>query len=300
MKVNLVEAPHAKYPSIVDRNFFVLTQEFWLSAKIFGEQQTTHHKFSISRLAYPQYIVKLHVARKCGYYAWNVVFPLFFITLCGFGSMLVDSSHESHISEALSMTFTMLLTSVAFKFIISEKLPAVNYLSWVDIYTLGCFVVLVATAAFNVYCNLESLSLDEQKYYFYYSCGAWTGLHAFGAITIFFFNAFNFACEDEWRWWCNDSPDAAFDSPADAKLKQMGKRNSTEHSSAWVFRLAAIIRRLRCQSTIGRALAAPHSQPTARSGLLHADANASSGHEDAIELPAIYSGKQGAGGKGAV
>eukprot|EP00937_MAST-01D_sp_MAST-1D-sp2_P004712 g4712.t1 len=138
-------------PSLVLRHLCAIQHEFFISSKVGSSDRSSDGRFSMSGNSYPERVFTLHVARKSDYYMWHIVLPLFFITGCGFGSILVPTDSDSHVHESMAMTFTMLLTSVAFRFVIMDKLPNVNYLSLVDKYTLLCFLVLVLTAMFNVY-----------------------------------------------------------------------------------------------------------------------------------------------------
>ena len=72
----------------------------------------------------------------------NVGFPLFIVTTSLFVSFAVP---VEEFADRCSITMTLLLAMVAFKYIISEKLPSISYATLIDVYVLFSF-----TAAFIV------------------------------------------------------------------------------------------------------------------------------------------------------
>ncbi|XP_031549245.1 neuronal acetylcholine receptor subunit alpha-6-like isoform X2 [Actinia tenebrosa] len=96
---------------------------------------------------YPMYIITAHVQRKIGYYIWNVVLFMFVITGLSFASFAVS---PDHLADQLTVTLTILLTGVAFKFAVSKNLPSVSYATLLDKYVLihllfVCFIALLNT-----------------------------------------------------------------------------------------------------------------------------------------------------------
>jgi hypothetical protein len=64
-----------------------------------------------------------------------------------FASFFFESTD---IGGRLSVTYTLVLTSVAFKFVVSGSLPQIPYQTWLDIYVLTSFVILFLIALENV------------------------------------------------------------------------------------------------------------------------------------------------------
>ncbi|XP_028408118.1 uncharacterized protein LOC114530711 [Dendronephthya gigantea] len=99
-----------------------------------------------SHRTYPNYEITCHVKRKPNFYMWNVALIMGLImslTFCSF-SVDVDSPEDR-----LSVTLTLLLTSVAFKFVVSQSLPNVSYLTCLDQYVISCMIIQCIIAVLN-------------------------------------------------------------------------------------------------------------------------------------------------------
>ena len=73
------------------------------------------------------------VSRQPQYYYWNAYFLIFLITI----SSLCIFSIDCRLPQSrLQSTFTLLLTSISFKWVINRSLPAVSYLTSLDIYAI--------------------------------------------------------------------------------------------------------------------------------------------------------------------
>ena len=82
---------------------------------------------------------KVQIHRKYSYFINNIVILMFIITLLSFVSFAVDSSETG---EKLSVSLTLLLTSVAFKFVVTSSLPPVSYMTILDRYILGSLLFI--------------------------------------------------------------------------------------------------------------------------------------------------------------
>ena len=91
--------------------------------------------------AYSLYVFELHVARRYGYYHWKVLLPLALIVASGWTVFWFRD-----LATQLSVAFTVLLTVVAFHFAVSDSLPRVPYLTFMD--------ALLLAAYFSVFVSL--------------------------------------------------------------------------------------------------------------------------------------------------
>lgn len=91
----------------------------------------------------PKLVAKLYSARKPGFYLMNAFFLVFLITTITFACWGINyfSPHFR-----LQSTFTILLASVTFKWVVNRSLPAVAYLTSMDAYQITCitFICLLA------------------------------------------------------------------------------------------------------------------------------------------------------------
>ncbi|XP_066265838.1 gamma-aminobutyric acid receptor subunit beta-like [Branchiostoma lanceolatum] len=95
---------------------------------------------------YPMYYITAHVQRKTAFYMWNTVLILFVI---GALSFTVFSIKPEEHKDRLGIIFTLLLTTVAFKLVVSQYLPTVSYLTLLDKYVLGCIIFQCSVAVEN-------------------------------------------------------------------------------------------------------------------------------------------------------
>lgn len=77
-----------------------------------------------------------------GYYTWNVFLPTFLLTLMSVTTFAVP---VGDVADRLSVILTLVLTSVAFKFVVAQGLPKISYNTCLDYYVLVSFLLLAAT-----------------------------------------------------------------------------------------------------------------------------------------------------------
>lgn len=137
-------------PDTLRPETFTADQEWHLCRNVVTESTSTVSSEGSSANDYPLYHIKCHVKRKSGYYLWNITMIIFLISLLSFCSFSVEISSPS---DRLSVTLTLLLTAVAFKFVVSQSLPTISYLTFLDKYVLcgllflGCMAIENAVAA---------------------------------------------------------------------------------------------------------------------------------------------------------
>merc|ERR1712039_118093 len=85
--------------------------------------------------------VEIFVVRHMGHYLYNVFMMVFLITSIIAASWAI---RPNDIACRLATDLALLLTGQAFKLVIADKLPKVNYLTIVDMYILACFSFIVA------------------------------------------------------------------------------------------------------------------------------------------------------------
>lgn len=126
-------------------------------------QEMNSKKFTRSKIT-----LTCHVARKAGYFFWNVALIMFCITSLTFCSFTVDKDSSK---DRLGITLTLLLTSVAFKMVVSKSLPTISYLTTLDIYILINMMILVAQSIHTTCISLitnKNLQDKADKYFLYF------------------------------------------------------------------------------------------------------------------------------------
>jgi len=85
--------------------------------------------------------VRVKVTRQARYYIINVAMIMFLI--CSF-VLCAWAVHPGAIPDRWGVDFNLILTAVAFKLILNDMLPRLNYLTTLDVYVLGGFIFLAA------------------------------------------------------------------------------------------------------------------------------------------------------------
>lgn len=107
--------------------------------------EATNPKRSRRGLSYSALVVELVFERRASYYIWNVGAIMLVICSFGFAAWAIPNTE---VQDRLGVDFTLLLTAVAFKLLITEMLPRLDYFSKLDIYVLSCmgFLALLIMA----------------------------------------------------------------------------------------------------------------------------------------------------------
>ncbi len=88
-------------------------------------------------------------------------------------------------ADRLGITLTLILTAVAYKFIVASSLPQVSYLTKLDIHVLLCFAFLIVNAIENVLYPIITFKDDiKPKYEIYFVIGYYI---TYVTINIIFF-----------------------------------------------------------------------------------------------------------------
>eukprot|EP01031_Cornospumella_fuschlensis_P027817 gene27817-33593_t len=89
----------------------------------------------------------VYLSRNPSFYVWNFISVYFVIGLLSLTSAVIP---YSSFSERSSITLTLLLTSVAFKFVAAAYIPIVPYITFLDGYILSGIFLIAAVSFENV------------------------------------------------------------------------------------------------------------------------------------------------------
>jgi hypothetical protein len=103
--------------------------------------------------------IRFLAKRRISFHAWNVFFPVFLLTAMQFSVFAVD---VGEVADRLSVTLTLVLASVAYKYVVSQNLPNISYLTLCDVYVLGSFVFMAAVVMENTLVGFASKDDIEQ------------------------------------------------------------------------------------------------------------------------------------------
>jgi len=92
--------------------------------------------------------ISVNIARRPQYYVWNIVLPVFaFVCITMLAIIIPPSKEQFH--DRCTVTLTMLLTGVAFKFVVQDHLPKICYLTILDKYLVCSNVIMWLTVTSN-------------------------------------------------------------------------------------------------------------------------------------------------------
>jgi Neurotransmitter-gated ion-channel ligand binding domain len=100
-----------------------------------------------ARRPFSELVVTLEVDRESGFYVWKVLVPL--VLLVGISWSVFWMSGET-LAARIAISFTGILTVVAYQFVVNEVLPKVTYFTLWDTILLLSFVLMALTVAVNV------------------------------------------------------------------------------------------------------------------------------------------------------
>ena len=95
---------------------------------------------------YSKLVATCYCSRRPGFYIFNAFFLIFLITM---SSLTVFSIPTNSPSTRLQITYTIMLSSISFKWIFNRFLPPVSYLTLLDKYSISCIVYINILAAWH-------------------------------------------------------------------------------------------------------------------------------------------------------
>ncbi len=115
----------------------------------------------------PKISATCYATRHPQYYFWNAFFLIFIITIMSFSVFSIDYKMAQ---TRLQGVFTLVLTSISFRWVVNRSLPTVSYLTSLDAYAIANIVLLClkafAHASLNVlFENPEQAKLANLLYF---------------------------------------------------------------------------------------------------------------------------------------
>lgn len=103
--------------------------------------------------------LKIRVGRKSGYYIQNVVLLMASLSVLG---IMVFFTDISDIGSRTSISLTLLLTLVAFKFVLASQLPVISYNTLLDYYVMfTTYTLVIMTICALIPFNIENFLTDD-------------------------------------------------------------------------------------------------------------------------------------------
>jgi len=130
---------------------FVEQTEWDLFKHVETAKMSVVHGYSSTTKSYPTFSCIARAARRPGYFYWNIFLVLFFINSLSFTTFSVE---EKFVQNRLQLSFTLLLTTVSFKFVINRTVPRLSYLTSLDKYVLASIMMLCLMCVWHAACGM--------------------------------------------------------------------------------------------------------------------------------------------------
>jgi uncharacterized membrane protein len=101
--------------------------------------------------SFSRYRIEIQVSRRSGYYVWKVIAIAAMIVVLSWVVFLLDAGN---LGSRFGVSITLILATVAFRYVVSEITPRVSYLTLLDWFLLGCFVLIFLSALETVTVHL--------------------------------------------------------------------------------------------------------------------------------------------------
>jgi len=146
--VNMIRLVENKLaPSLIQVSNFMLGGGWVLQPAVRFAASVTPPSHSRSGTSRPLGVLSMYMDRKPAYYVLNIGFPLALIDALSFTSFAIDAAD---LPSRLNVTLTLVLTAVAYKFVLAQSIPAVSYMTVLDKYVLAQLAFLSLMAVENV------------------------------------------------------------------------------------------------------------------------------------------------------
>jgi hypothetical protein len=103
--------------------------------------QATQSFFAPEKQNYSRAAIGIHIRRNSGYYVLKVMAPLLLITIASWSVFWIN---PKEFSAQITIAFTNLLTVVALLLVVNDTLPRVGYLTFLDGFTMLCFLGILS------------------------------------------------------------------------------------------------------------------------------------------------------------
>ena len=121
----------------------------------------------------------LFVQRNSFFYVVNFGVVLFLLLCCALGVVRID---RSELSDRMGVTINLLLTLVAFKFVMTSYVPPTSYLTLMDKYMLLTISLLALVILENFTASVYGDEVWDEKIFFQTLAVFWIAFHAYVVV----------------------------------------------------------------------------------------------------------------------
>ncbi|KAK7116118.1 hypothetical protein V1264_001857 [Littorina saxatilis] len=118
---------------------FVDEQEWDVRNIVEAIAEVRSREFSSVKHKFPMITVRTYAIRRAGFFVWNVLAIMVLISSLSLCTFAVERTLPQN---RLQLSFTLVLTGIAFKFVVGQSLPKISYLTILDKYILGSMALM--------------------------------------------------------------------------------------------------------------------------------------------------------------
>merc|ERR1711879_724891 len=165
----LPELRKPKFGSIDPRYSVIDEWDLETAVLEFGD---TSNALSRSKSSYSMIVLRLKVKRRWKVFFANIVFLMACISVLGLTSFALN---EEDLGDRLNLLITLILTAMAFGFIVTMSLPNVPYLTYLDKYILCQYMFLVLIMGETALLDRGNGGISEKAdHVVFWCCLGWT------------------------------------------------------------------------------------------------------------------------------
>merc|ERR1712142_1083703 len=132
--------------SSINVQSFVDEQEWKLHNHVETWKRVTTRIYQNSKYKHPAISTSCRASRRPGFFLWNIFLVMLFICSLAFATFSVDLERPQN---RLQLSFILLLTTITFKFVVSQTLPRISYLTYLDKYILTSMGILCSVCVWH-------------------------------------------------------------------------------------------------------------------------------------------------------
>lgn len=140
----------AQNESTINTNDFQQQQEWNLYTHVETSKKFIYDAWN--KHERPCFTISSTISRRPGYYLYNAYMLIFLISILGFVPFSISCTLPHF---RIQTTCLLILSSINFRWIVTQKLPTVSYLTTLDKYAIGALIFLVLLCVWHAFIGSE-------------------------------------------------------------------------------------------------------------------------------------------------
>jgi len=167
----------------------------------------------IDEVLYPRITFAMQLRRHSSNYMYNIIVPTATLVSLAFCSFTVP---VNEVADRASITLTLLLSIIAYKLIIKDELPKVNFLTLIDFYILACMALVAMISFANAFVGHGVEDVTDDIRFMDFECRAvlgtmWVLCNCGFLVRVLFRQAVARRRRNKFRKQCGDNYDRSSD-----------------------------------------------------------------------------------------